>query len=74
MVVLVVGATVDVVADAGVVVGAPVTGTVVVEMVSGVVVVVVDPAWEMACNIVVMVVADGFGMLAPDGTNATVIN
>jgi hypothetical protein len=63
-----------VVADAGTVVAAEL-GMVVVTA-TGVVtaVVVVDPAVEMDCSIVVMVVALGFGMLAPEGTKATVIN
>ena len=78
---LVAGATVDVLVDAMVVeaeLGTVVDtelGTVVVTD-SGAVaaVVVVDPAVEMDCSIVVMVVALGFGMLLPAGTKANVIN
>jgi hypothetical protein len=61
-VVVVVGATVDVL----------VRGVVVVA-VSGSVVVVL-PTWEMACSIVVMVVALGLGRWLPAGKKPTVIN
>jgi len=73
-VVVVVGAAVDVVDDAGAVVVVPAAGAVVVVESDTGDVVCGGSGVEMACNIVVMVVALGLGSCCPPGRRRWLIN